>query len=415
MKKALLIGLKDLQIIFRDRAALILMLAAPYVLTLGMGFITGSFSSDGDSGLRDIPVSIVNQDEGELGQFLLDAFESPELAELFQVIVSDSSATARQQVDTDETAAAIIIPAGFSSSIVPNSQTGSTTEPIVIELYNNPARPLSAGVVKAVVDEFINQVEAGRVSGQVVIGQLVMNGLIAFDEVETKSQEIGASLATADFSSLITVEKENTAVQGNTFNPLAILAPSMAILFLMYTVSLGGRSILAEQQEGTLSRLLTTPTATSQILGGKILGIFFTGLAQLSILILSTSLMFNLQWGDWLAVMVLVPAIVAGASGWGLLLAAFARTPAQASSAGMTMMLTFGILGGTFIPTEAFPTWLKIVGRLTPNSWGVQGFNQLAQGASLTDIVPSIAGLLGMTAVLFIVAVMVFRRNGFTK
>lgn len=415
MKKALLIGLKDLQIIFRDRAALILMLAAPYVLTLGMGFITGSFSSDGDSGLRDIPVSIVNQDEGELGEFLLDAFESPELAELFQVTVSDSSATARQQVDADETAAAIIIPTGFSSSIIPNSQTGSTTEPVVIELYSNPARPLSAGVVKAVVDEFINRVEAGRVSGQVVIGQLAMNGLITFDEVETKSQEIGANLATADFSSLITVEKENTAVQGSTFNPLAILAPSMAILFLMYTVSLGGRSILAEQQEGTLSRLLTTPTAASQILGGKILGIFFTGLAQLSILILSTSLMFNLQWGDWLAVMVLVPAIVAGASGWGLLLAAFARTPAQASSAGMTMMLTFGILGGTFIPTEAFPTWLKIVGRLTPNSWGVQGFNQLAQGATLTDILPSIAGLLGMTAVLFVVAVIVFRRNGFTK
>ena len=43
MKKLILIGLKDVKLIFRDRAALIFMLLAPFLLTLGLGFVTGQF------------------------------------------------------------------------------------------------------------------------------------------------------------------------------------------------------------------------------------------------------------------------------------------------------------------------------------------------------------------------------------
>jgi ABC-2 type transport system permease protein len=41
MKKLFLIGIKDLRLMFRDRAALIFMLLAPFLLTIGMGFVTG--------------------------------------------------------------------------------------------------------------------------------------------------------------------------------------------------------------------------------------------------------------------------------------------------------------------------------------------------------------------------------------
>ena len=82
MKKILTIALKDVTLAFRDRAALILMLAAPFVLTLGLGFVTGRFSGGSNSGLSNIPVVVVNQDDGELGQFLVDVFSSEDLAEM---------------------------------------------------------------------------------------------------------------------------------------------------------------------------------------------------------------------------------------------------------------------------------------------------------------------------------------------
>jgi len=60
-------------------------------------------------------------------------------------------------------------------------------------------------------------------------------------------------------------------------------------------------------------------------------------------LILGTTLLFQLQWGDPLRG---VPgaAAVFGAVGWGMLLTAVAKTPGQVSAIGSAMMLTFGIL-----------------------------------------------------------------------
>ena len=75
MKKLFLIGIKDLKLMFRDRAALVFMLLAPFLLTIGLGFVTGRFSG-GSSGLSDIPVVIVNLDNEQLGNAWADIFSS---------------------------------------------------------------------------------------------------------------------------------------------------------------------------------------------------------------------------------------------------------------------------------------------------------------------------------------------------
>ncbi len=118
MKKLFLIGIKDLKLMFRDHAALTFMLLAPFLLTIGMGFVTGRFSG-GSSGLSDIPVIIVNLDNDQLGDALVDAFNSEGLADLMEPTASSDPEAARQLIDTDEASAAIIIPEGFTRSIIP--------------------------------------------------------------------------------------------------------------------------------------------------------------------------------------------------------------------------------------------------------------------------------------------------------
>src|SRR5512134_840202 len=100
MLKLFLIGLKDLKLMFRDRAALIFMLLAPFLLTLGMGFVTGRFSGN-SSALSDIPVVIVNLDQDELGNALADVFASEELADLMEPTASSGPEAARRLIDED--------------------------------------------------------------------------------------------------------------------------------------------------------------------------------------------------------------------------------------------------------------------------------------------------------------------------
>lgn len=414
MKKILTIGWKDLLVIFRDRGALVLMLAAPFVLTVGMGLITGAFSdSDTGTGLADIPLVIVNEDSGELGAALAETFASDDLANLLQPVLLDDTAEARRRVDDDEIAAAVFIPAGFTDSIIPQQETGAPGVPAAIEVYANPARPISAGVVESVVQGFVSQVETGVLSVEVAMTQLVQSGRVSLADMDALAgmgQEMGARLVVEPAAAPIEIRRETAAAGDDNFNALTYFAPAMAVAFLMYTVSLGGRSILAEREEGTLPRLLASPTSAVQVLAGKMVGIFLTGVAQVGVLILASTLLFGLRWGDPLGVLLLVLAVSAAATGWGVLLAAFARNSGQVATYGSAMMLLFAIVGGSFVPV-ARDTLMAQVGKITPNAWAIDGFTALGQGGTLADIGGALLGLAVMAVLLFAVAVPNFRRR----
>ena len=96
MRKLFIIALKDLKLIFRDPAALILMLLAPFLITLGMGLVTGRFSGNTNAGISNITVAIVNQDEGELGKALETVFKSEELSDLLEPSFHAATEEARQ-------------------------------------------------------------------------------------------------------------------------------------------------------------------------------------------------------------------------------------------------------------------------------------------------------------------------------
>jgi len=415
MKKLFLISIKDLKLIFRDRAALTFMLLAPFLLTIGMGIVTGRFSG-GSNGLSDIPVLIVNLDQEQLGNALVDVFSSDDLADLVEPTISSDPEAARRSIDDDKAAAAIIIPEGFTRSIIPAAGTPRDQNfvepaPVKIEVYANPTRSTTAGVIKAIVDEFISRVEEGRTSGMTSITQLIKNGLLDPNKAEGEARTLFEN-ADQNQGTAITLKTDNEGAQSIDFDILAFMAPGMALMFLMYTVSYGGRSILAERSQGTLPRLLVSPTTTLQVLGGKVLGIFFTGIAQVGILILATSVFFGVKWGDSAGLVALILAAVFGATGWGMLITAMARTPAQIANVGSALMLIFGILGGSFIGLDQLPPLVQTVSRITPNAWGLDGFTTLALGGTLANLTAPLTALLVMGVVLFGIAVLLFSRNG---
>jgi ABC-2 type transport system permease protein len=414
VKKILLIGWKDLTMAFRDRTALLLMLAAPFLLTIGLGFVTGHFSGS-SGGIQGIAVVLVNQDGGQLGDALVNVFRSPDLAQLVSLAVSADPVSAREQVDADRAAAAVIIPAGFTDSIIPPSGGANAGPTVAVELYANPTSPTSVGVIQTIVERFLGQVEVARISGQVAVTQMLQSGRIRREEAARVGAQIGAAQADGGQGTApVTVKTTATSGAGIRFDPLAYMASGMALMFLMFTTALGSRSFLVERSQGTLSRLLVSPIMPAQILAGKTTGTFLTGVAQMLILIVSSTLLFGLQWGDWLGVVVLVLAAVVAATGWAILIAVLARTPGQVMSIGSAITLLFGILGGAFISMNAMPGWFRLVSRITPNAWGLDGFTTLALGGRLTDILPVVAALLIMGLVLFgaaVVALLVGRRG----
>lgn len=418
MNKIFAIGIKDLQLILKDRAALILMLAAPFLITLGMGFVAGAFEEDsGNGGISDIPLMIINRDTGSLGGQLELLFASNDLSELIQVVAPQPETVARQLVNADELAALIIIPADFSDTLFPDYETGETVSGKQLEIYRSPSRPVSVSVIETIVDRFLSEVNGNTILVQVTIDQLLASGEI---DPAVISEQVGrllpvpenAQTAITQTRSLITINQNSGAAAGSTdndFNALTILAPGMALFFLMYTVTLGGRSILQERHDGTLARMQTSATSSSQILAGKIFGIFLTAVAQVGVLIIGSSLLYNLHWGDWFGLIALIASAALAATGWGLLFASAVKTPEQVAGIGSAVMILFGAISGTF--TQIDNPFVKGFGSITPNQWALQGFTKLGLGQSIVDILPNIGALWLMALILFAVSAVLFQRQ----
>ena len=146
--------------------------------------------------------------------------------------------------------------------------------------------------------------------------------------------------------------------------------------------------------------MLVMPVSVGEVLTGKMIGIFLSGLVQQLLLIGSSTLFFGLRWGDTWGVLALVVCATFAAVGWGVLIAAFTHTPGQAATAGSMLMLLFGLLGGSFVDLSAMPVQVYWLSRLTPNAWGLDGFAILAAGGTLAQIMQPLLALLVMGSAL---------------
>ncbi|MCO6452925.1 MAG: ABC transporter permease [Caldilineales bacterium] len=404
MHKIWSVAYKDTLIRFRDRNGILLMLAAPLVLAVIIGAAFGGFGGDDPTLITDIPLIIVNQDAGDLGEGIVDVFASDELSDLLEPLVMDDLVEAKRQVEQGESRAVVFIPADFSDTV--RSQQNAAT---AIELFTDPAATISPIVIRSILTEVVNGYNAGIVGGRVGVMQLLQQGDVPASEMARLPSVLSETLSAQAGQNASQIELE-TAVIGDPnaddWNPLAYFAPSMAILFLMFTLFDASRSILREEEDGTLQRMISSPTAFSQILAGKNGGVFVTGVLQLGILIGASALFFGVKWGSSpFNVILMIVAVVAAASSLGAFITAFARDATQAAIIGSAIALIFAILGGNFFVAQAYPDWLQPLSRLTINRWALDGFTDLSlRGGGFRDIWLDVAVLLAMSAVLFALA-----------
>lgn len=402
MRKIMLIARADLLQLFRDRTALIFMLALPFGLTLVTGFAFG------DTTLRDIPVIIVNQDHGPVGAALSRMFASEGLRPLLNVETMTDADAARARLRADEAAAVILVPP--LSDALPSDQPSTAS----ITLITNPSRPVSSLIVRTILARFTDTLNLSFAAGSLVFQTLAEQNALPQEAtaLQTLGEAWGASAAqTFAQESAARITFVPLGETQRDFDPIAYFAPSMAIFTLMFTMTQGSNTLLEEREQWTLQRMLATPTRLSTILAGKLIGLWLGGGTQLAILLSASALLFGVSWGNPLAVGVVCFALIVAASSWGLLIAAFARTSSEARTLGVLISMIFGIAAGHFFPRTSLPPWLQQASRISPNAWGLDAFLTLLNGGTLSDILFHTTALFTMALILFGVAAVGARRQ----
>ena len=172
----------------------------------------------------------------------------------------------------------------------------------------------------------------------------------------------------------------------------------MAVFFLFFAVEFGVRGLLEEREGGTLSRLLVAPVSPGSVIGGKALASFTLGLTSTILLVLASTWLLGAQWGDPLGVALLILGGVLAAVGVTALVATLAKTTAQAGAYVSIVAVVGGLLGGTFFPISQAGL-LGTIRFLSPQGWLMQGFTDLADGASVAGIAAPLIGVFAIAIV----------------
>jgi len=427
--KLFAIARKDIFVTFQDRQALLLMFAAPLALSLIIGL---SFGSSNDVSIEAVPVVVVNADEGmampngseiRLGQVVQDAFvptDDPATENDYRTIralIAGSSADdpepVRAQVEQGDVTALITLPPSFTRDVLAN-------QPVPIEVYVDSGRSIGSSIVLSIARGISNGLNTAVLAQRIAPGAVAAIGAeLGQGEgaIERATQRVLAEAPDAGVRQPITLRAVDLQGETRGFDWMQYFAPSMAIMFMTFAMANSATTIIQEQRQWTLQRIISTPTPRWVFMGGKLMGIYLTGVLQMIGLILSTTLLAMALgrtepvWGtNYLGIGLLVLAVVFAGTSLGLLIAALARTLDQAGAFSTVIVFLLGMIGGSFFAsTESLPDLLP---KLTLNYWGIQGFVELSHyNASLDDIAPHLLALLGLGAVMFAISLWRFSRR----
>lgn len=181
-------------------------------------------------------------------------------------------------------------------------------------------------------------------------------------------------------------------------------AAGFSIMFVMIEMISVTGVLLEAKRSGVWYRIMATPSSRFQILAGYFLSFFLIGWVQFAVLMLSSSLLFGVHWGNPVALMAFVSAVLLAVVGLGLFIAGFVKTTEQQAALGNLIVVSTSMLGGVYWPLDVVPNIMQKIAQFVPQKWAMDGFTELiARGGSLADIAMPAAVLLGFAALFIIV------------
>lgn len=162
-------------------------------------------------------------------------------------------------------------------------------------------------------------------------------------------------------------------------------------------------SIEEARQNRTLEALLVTQTSLPVILAGS--AVYpFTALALRTCVYLAWgALLFGFapRAANWAGAVVILLASILAFAGLGILSASYSVLFKRGNPAKWVVLGVSGLVGGMMYPVSVLPLPLRILGRLTPVTYSLEGMRAaLLAGARWTQLWPSIAALLSFAAIL---------------
>jgi len=255
---------KELISLKRHPPRLVSILVFPIIMILLFGYGMGGE-------MKDLPIVVVSQSDGDLTDLTLDTIKSTETYHVVKVI--DSQDEAERMVDSGEVKAAIIMPEDYDD--LNSSQQKSVT--LYLDSSDQMASQILDSSTQAIFSKLSNMVASGS--------------LTSVSENSTATPSISHQLNNFKDDIALHINR----IYGN-IKYIDFLVPAVLGMTVMMSCMMGmGAAIAGERETGELARLFMTPTSVSTVIGGKIAAKLLIELVRALILIFMAILLFNVS------------------------------------------------------------------------------------------------------------------------
>lgn len=387
MHPAFVIAGKDLRQRMRDRSAIVMGFIAPVAIAwlMSAAFRTSTHFH--------YTLGYASLDRGTFAGAVGHALHDPGVRQIITVRAFTDEGEVRRALADRKVQAGLVVPAGFSADVTSGA-------PADIQVLANVDNNVAAQVTRSIAESFVAQLHADRLS----VAAAVTAGAPTARVPELARQAAALRLPT-------TVTQRS--VGNRELTTIDYVAPGMGIFFVLFAVGFTARSWFLERNEGTLDRIAAAPMGYLTVLVGKAIGTFVYAIASLATMATVSTLAFGADWGDPLAVALLLLAMSISVVALTTLVIVSARTERQAE--GFAALLTFGLAlaGGNFVFLSVAPPLLRRLALFTPNGWALRGFTDLATGTGgLSAVAAPLAGIAACTGVLALLSLVAARRWG---
>ena len=388
MRASLVLALKDLRLLSRDRAAAFFTFVFPLAIALFFGYVFSGTTAEpmrvaafveSASPAADTLVRALSED----GAFVLNRVESREDGE--------------RLVRSGTAAALVVVPASYAAG-VDGMLAGAGPH---LGLVVDPSRRAEGSMLVGKVHEVGFRTVFSSMADPVQFGRALDRMEASLKDSEfSASDKLAIRVALGRARSMAAQSPKDAGTGGTSgmsaWKPISvdvtelamrpgIPANSFAISFtqgvawaLFGAVLAFGSGIAEERQRGTLVRLRVSPMSPNGILMGKALACFLTCMATEWLLVFVGIAFFHVAVSSWLAMTVVIAVTAFGFSGLMMLLAAGFRTEGGAQGAGRAVLLVLAMVGGGTVPLVFMPPFLRAASNISPFKWAVMA----AEGAT---------------------------------
>jgi len=408
----------------RDRVAQ----AMSFVLPLAFFSIFALvFGSQRGGQVRPVRLAVVDEDQSDRSRAFVAALAKesalrvvtearPRQASRAAAAVPLDSARAEQLVRDGELALALVLPPGFGEGL------GSFEAPARAQLLADPSDPIAAPLVTGLLQ---------KTAMTALPHTLARSGLAMFEKyagamTEEQRRVVDAWLASPPpgdsdtgpggqglAGGLVSVETQSV-VGGSRRDPslIAFYAAGIGVMFLLFSCSAAGGSLIEEVESGTLDRLLTSPLGMGRLLVGKWLFVTLLGIGQVTLMFSWGALAFGLELLPHLAgFAAMTLATAAAAAAFGLVLASACRSRGQLAGISTIVILMMSAVGGSMFPRFLMSEAMQRLGLLTFNAWALDGYVKVFwRDAPIVELWPQLLVLVSLAALFLAVARRLARR-----